>query len=351
MTVLPNPPMIAIRAVPGMPELTAGDDIARLLLAAGPGLVAGDVVMVSSKAVAKADGRVAVGTRADLLDAESDRTVARRGPLRIVRTPHGLVLAAAGVDASNTAAGTVVPLPLDPDGSARSLRHRLFERAEVNVAVIVTDTAGRAWRTGQTDIAVGCAGLEPVLDLAGRPDATGRPLEVTAPAVADELAGAAELVLAKAARTPVAVVSGLGDLVLPPGVHGPGAAALVRPEDDDLFGLGATDAVHAAVRRAAGDARGFPADPAAPVAVLDELTPLSTAGQDCVSVVVSGPGDSPLVVVRPVAGRRTADPDVLLGTGSVGERLRVLAWARGLRLTATPAPPGATAAWAAHRRP
>ena len=338
---------LTVRAVPGLPELTSGADLVGLLLASDPHLVEGDVVTVSSKAVAKVEGRVARGIRDDLVAAETDRVVASRGPLRIVRTWQGLVLAAAGVDASNTAEHTVVPLPVDPDASALRLRTAIAERAGLNVAVIVTDTAGRAWRIGQTDIAVGCAGLEPAHDLTGRPDAFGRPLEVTAPAVADELAGAAELVLAKAGGTPVAVVSGLAGLVLPPGRHGPGAAALVRPEDEDLFGLGATDAVHAAVRRSAGDARGFADRPADPAVLLVELARLAAEEHDTVSVTVTGLA----VVVRPGQGRAPADPDVLPAAGAVAERLRVLAWAHGLTLVAATAPDGAVSAWTLHQRP
>ena len=338
---------LTVRAVPGLPELTSGADLIDLLLAADPRLVEGDVVTVSSKAVAKVEGRVAPGIRDDLVVAETDRVVASRGRLRIVRTWHGLVLAAAGVDASNTAEQTVVPLPVDPDASARRLRTAITERAGLNVAVIVTDTAGRAWRIGQTDIAVGCAGLEPAHDLTGHPDASGRPLEVTAPAVADELAGAAELVLAKAGGTPVAVVSGLAGLVLPPGRHGPGAAALIRPEDEDLFGLGATDAVLAAVRRSTGDARGFAANPADPAALLAGLAGLAAGEDDAVSVTVTGPA----LVARPGTGRAPADPDVLLAAGAVAERLCVLAWAHGLAPVATTVPDGAVSAWTLHQRP
>ncbi len=258
---------LRVRAVEGLPRLGSGDDLSGLLAAAlatpdpsADGLADGDVVCVSSKAVAKTEGRVMVADRDAVTEAETVRVVARRGPLRVVRTRHGLVLAAAGVDASNTEPGTVVPLPLDPDASARRLREELAVRTGRNVAVVVTDTAGRAWREGQVDIAVGCAGLPAIVDLAGRTDAYGIVLEVTAPAVADEVAAAADLVLGKAALTPAAVVSGLAHLVLPAGEHGPGAAALVRPEAQDLFGLGAHDAVLAAVRRAATDRAGFVAD-------------------------------------------------------------------------------------------
>jgi coenzyme F420-0:L-glutamate ligase/coenzyme F420-1:gamma-L-glutamate ligase len=305
---------LQVRPVTGLPRLGPGDDLAALLLhAVGPlGLSDGDVLCVSSKAIAKTEGRSRAADRDDVVDEETDRLVARRGPLRVVRTRHGLVLAAAGVDASNTEPGTVVPLPVDPDASARMLRAALHAATGRNVAVVVTDTAGRAWREGQTDVAVGCAGLPPLVDLAGQTDGFGTVLAVTAPAVADEVAGAAELVLGKDALTPAAVATGLGHLVLAPGAHGPGAAALVRPEADDLFGFGALDAVWAAVRRGPTDRRGFARGDG-------ELTGLVSAAADGVPLtVVFRPGDAT------VEARGDAH-----AAGVLAERLRVLAWAHG----------------------
>jgi coenzyme F420-0:L-glutamate ligase/coenzyme F420-1:gamma-L-glutamate ligase len=237
----------------GFPEVAAGDDLATLLLAAlggGADLADGDVVCVTSKVVSKAEGRTRVGEREAAIDEETVRVVARRGATRIVRNRLGLTMAAAGVDASNVAAGTVVLLPLDPDASARALRREVLDRTGTNVAVVVTDTSGRAWREGQTDLAIGAAGLLVAEDFAGRTDPHGNPLVVTLPAVADELAGAAELVQGKLGGRPVAVVRGRADLVLPPGDDGPGAASLVRPEGGDLFGWGAREAV---VRALVGD--------------------------------------------------------------------------------------------------
>ena len=153
--------------------------------------------------------------------------MARRGALRIVRTRHGLVLAAAGVDASNTARGTVLLLPVDPDGSARALRRAIQDRLAVRVAVVITDTAGRAWREGLVDIAIGVAGLAPLDDLRGQVDPYGNELTATITAVADEVAAAAELVKGKFSGVPVAVVRGLGHLVLD--ADGPGAAGLSLP--------------------------------------------------------------------------------------------------------------------------
>lgn len=252
---------LEVHAPDGTPEVLPGDDLLGLVLDVlqreGRPLADGDVLVVTSKAVAKAEGRVVDGTREDHLAAETARLVARRGPTRIVRTHHGLILAAAGIDASNVATGRVVLLPRDPDASARLLREGARGRTRRNVGVVVTDTAGRAWREGQTDIAVGAAGLVVLDDHTGRVDAHGNPLLVTAPASADEIAGAAELAQGKLSARPFAVVRGRSDLVLPPGEHGPGAAALIRPEGADLFGWGAREAVVRAVRGAAEDTDPF----------------------------------------------------------------------------------------------
>ena len=256
---------LEVWAPDGVPEVAAGDDLAGLVLAAladGADLADGDVVSVTSKVVSKAEGRTRTGDRDGAIDEESVRLVARRGATRIVRHRLGLTMAAAGVDASNVTVGSVILLPLDPDASARALRREIHERAGVNVGVVVTDTAGRAWREGQTDIAVGAAGLVVAEDFAGRTDPHGNLLAVTLPAVADEIAGAAELAQGKLSGRPFAVVRGRADLVLPPGEDGPGATALVRPEGGDLFGWGAREAV---VRALAGDVEdrppfGAPAD-------------------------------------------------------------------------------------------
>lgn len=242
--------------VEGIGEVLPGDDLARLL-ADCCSLVDGDVVVVTSKVVSKSEGRLADLDRQAAVEQETDRVVAVRGATAIVRTRLGLVMAAAGVDASNVAPGTVVLLPEDPDGSARRLRTRLHELTGRNVAVVVTDTAGRAWRHGQTDMAVGVAGLEPLHDLAGCTDGYGNELAVTAPAVADEIAAAADLVKGKLGRRPAALLRGAAALVLPPGRHGAGATALVREETADLFGLGARDAVLRALAGDPADLRGF----------------------------------------------------------------------------------------------
>ena len=274
--------MITVWAPDGVGEVRRGDDLAELLLgvlsAGGPDaaghLADGDVVCVTSKVASKAEGRVVAGDRAEAVVAETRRVVARRGPLAIVVNRLGITMAAAGVDASNVEPGHVVLLPEDPDASARVLRDAVASRTGANVAVLVTDTAGRTWREGQTDIAVGAAGLHVLDDHAGRADGYGNDLAVTAPAVADELAGVAELAAGKLSRRPFTVVRGRGDLVLPPGEHGPGAAALLRPEGADLFGLGAREAVLAALEARAGarSAFGVAVDPDELVAVLTGLT-------------------------------------------------------------------------------
>jgi coenzyme F420-0:L-glutamate ligase/coenzyme F420-1:gamma-L-glutamate ligase len=238
---------VELLAPDGVPEVGAGDDLADLLTAVVE-LADGDVVLVTSKVVAKAEGRVVPGTRDDLLPAETARVVARRGPTTVVRTHHGLTLAAAGIDASNVEPGHVVLLPVDPDASARRLRARLAEVTGRTVAVVVTDTAGRAWRHGQTDLAVGAAGLRVLDDHAGRLDPHGNELAVTAPAVADELAAASELVQGKLGRRPFAVVRGRADLVLRADDDGAGAVALVRGDHEDMFGLGSREAVVRALR-------------------------------------------------------------------------------------------------------
>jgi coenzyme F420-0:L-glutamate ligase/coenzyme F420-1:gamma-L-glutamate ligase len=259
---------LRVLAPDGIGEVRRGDDLASLL-AERVELADGDVVLVTSKAVSKAEGRVVAGTRDDALPGETARVVARRGPTTIVRTHHGLTLAAAGIDASNVEPGSVVLLPVDPDGSARAIRARLLELTGRTVGVVVTDTAGRAWREGQTDLAVGAAGLRVLDDHTGRRDAYGNELVVTAPAVADELAGAAELAQGKLGGRPCAVVRGRADLVLPAGDDGPGAAALVRPEGADLFGYGAREAV---LRALVGDP-----DDAAPFGSPSDATELAAA--------------------------------------------------------------------------
>jgi coenzyme F420-0:L-glutamate ligase/coenzyme F420-1:gamma-L-glutamate ligase len=235
--------------VRGLPEVREGDDLAALIAAATK-LADGDIVVVAHKVVSKAEGRVVRlaeveasaqardlaadedPRRLEVILRESARVVRTRPPLVIAETRHGFVCASAGVDSSNAPeAGTLVLLPVDPDASAGRLRARLRELTGAEIAVIVSDSFGRAWRQGTTDVAIGCAGVEPLLDLHGQRDATGYELHATVIAVADELAGAAELVRGKLNRVPAAVVRGFG---FEPSGEGT-ARELVIPPDRDLF--------------------------------------------------------------------------------------------------------------------
>ncbi len=259
-------PALTVTAITGLPEVDARDDLAALIAEAAPDLLDGDILAVTSKIVSKAEGRVmraaerSVAAAARLRDAaiekETVRVVARRGATRIVQTSHGLVLAAAGVDNSNSEAGSVVLLPEDPDASARALRASLADRLGVRLGVVITDTLGRAWRVGQIDTAIGLAGVAPVLDHRGQADSHGNQLEVTLPAVADEIAAAGDLVKGKFGNTPVAVVRGLAHLVT--AADGPGAAALIRPSAEDMFPLGSREVIFA--RRTVRDFTSDPVD-------------------------------------------------------------------------------------------
>ena len=283
--------MISIWAPEGVGEVRRGDDLAGHLLPLVD-LDDGDVVCVTSKVVSKAEGQVVAGDRADAILHETRRLVARRGPLSIVVNRLGLTMAAAGVDASNVEQGQVLLLPEDPDASARALRAAVTARAEVNVAVVVTDTAGRAWREGQTDIAIGAAGIRVLDDHTGRVDPYGNVLAVTAPAVADELAGAAELAAGKLGRRPFVVVRGRPDLVLPAGDDGPGAGGLLRPEGADLFGLGSREAVLTALRGTPDSRRlyGAPVTPDELAEVVEGLTGLAAAADgDGLTVTTDDP--------------------------------------------------------------
>jgi coenzyme F420-0:L-glutamate ligase / coenzyme F420-1:gamma-L-glutamate ligase len=250
---------LTVVPVTGLPEITAGRDLAALIAEALADVRDGDILVVTSKIVSKAEGRVVAGPREQAIEAETARVVARRGATTIAQTRHGLVLAAAGVDESNTAPGTVVLLPEDPDESARRLRKALHARTGRTVGVIVTDTMGRPWRAGQTDNAIGAAGVVPVRDYRGEADTFGNILEVTVAAVADEIAAAADLVKGKSRGVPVAVVRGLADLVTEQ--DGAGARELIRPAEEDMFRFGSADVPLA--RRTIRAFTGEPVDAAA----------------------------------------------------------------------------------------
>jgi len=218
-----------------------GDDLVSLLLTSleesGEELRHHDLIVVTSKVVSKSEGQVVPYDGSDedkvrIVEGESVRVLRRRGPLRITETRHGFINANAGVDLSNADEGTAVLLPKDPDRSARRIRSELARRTGVDVATLITDTFGRVWRQGVTDVALGSAGLRPVLDLRGTTDANGRLLEATEVAIADEIAGAANLVLHKAAATPFALVRGLDE-----SFFGDGSVNenIVRSKNDDLF--------------------------------------------------------------------------------------------------------------------
>ncbi|MER6001195.1 coenzyme F420-0:L-glutamate ligase [Nonomuraea angiospora] len=247
------PRRFEVIAVEGIGEVRPGDDVAELLKDAG--LRDGDIVVVTSKIISKAEGRVRrAPDRTRAIEDETERVVARRGDTVISQTRHGFVMAAAGVDASNTEPGTVLLLPEDSDASARRIRKGLAVRA----GVIVSDTFGRPWRNGLTDVAIGVAGMRPLDDFRGTSDGYGNELNATVTALADEIAGAAELVKGKLGGVPVAIVRGLSHLVTDD--DGPGVRPLVRPADDDLFRYGSRDVVFA--RRTIREFSDRPVDPA-----------------------------------------------------------------------------------------
>lgn len=242
---------LEILPVTGIGEVTPGADLADLIHGAADWLQDGDVLVVTSKIVSKAEGRLmSVPTtepareqaRQQAITAETVRVVAARGPTRIVATRHGFVMAAAGVDNSNVAPSQLVLLPQDPDASARALRAAFADHFGLQVAVIISDTMGRPWRNGLTDVALGAAGIAPMLDHRGQTDRFGNPLMLTQVAVVDELAAVADLVKGKVDGVPVAVVRGLPARYLTDG-DGPGVVAtLVRDSSQDLFSRGTAEA-------------------------------------------------------------------------------------------------------------
>ncbi len=236
---------VSVVPLTGMGEVAPGADLAALLVQAlaparldGPELRPGDVLVVTQKVVSKAEGRLVPldhddpAAKVALVEAESVRVLRRRGELVISETRHGFVCANAGIDLSNVAEGTAALLPVDPDRSARRIRAGLRVALGVEIAVIVSDTFGRAWRRGVTDVAIGCAGVAAIVDLRGTADAGGRELVATEVCVADEIAGAAELVMGKDRGIPAAIVRGVpASWLRPASVR----AEVVRTPDEDLF--------------------------------------------------------------------------------------------------------------------
>lgn len=337
--------MIEILPVRGIGEVGPGADLAALIAAAAPWLRDGDVLVVTSKIVSKAEGRLVdvppggperERARADVLRAETARTVATRGHTRIVATHHGFVMASAGIDASNVDRSRLVLLPKDPDASARGLRDALARRHGLRVAVVISDTMGRPWRNGLTDVAIGAAGIEPLRDHRGQADPYGNELTLTQMAIVDEVAGAAELVKGKVDGVPVAVVRGLSPdaTAQPPGV----VASLVRDSAHDMFRLGTAEARAAGLRAAAtlADDAGLPDD--APTA--------AGAGPDTAAI------ERAVAQVAPVIGSRvtvapptihltapSSDPAALVRLGIDAHRLRAALAAEDLASTVELHPP------------
>jgi coenzyme F420-0:L-glutamate ligase / coenzyme F420-1:gamma-L-glutamate ligase len=350
---------VTVELVPiaGLPEIAPGDDLADLLapMLSAAGVIDGDVVVVTSKIVSKAEGRLVPGTdRAGAVAEETVRVVARRGDLVIAETRHGFVCANAGVDASNLDDGVLALLPADPDRSATALRAAL-ERALglARLGVVVTDTFGRAWRTGLVNVAIGCAGLPSVVDLRGRTDHNGRPLEVTVVAYADEIAAASGLVMAKDARVPVAIVRGL----TPPDAPAGPATDLIRPAAEDLFRTSPLEALRTS------DAVGAFAPGDVPKASLEEAIEVAAAGpwtlprglrlevvttregrhavRPFLETAGTIPVGAPVVIIA-----TTPSGAVGLETGALLERLRLALGAQGLAVTVL----GPDEAWASDLR-
>lgn len=249
--------MLLAQPLSGIPPITGGDDLAAILAPVlyeltwpeePAGLAEGDIVVVASKVVAKAERRlVAARDQTELAQAVADQTVRlvaqRRRPdgglLQIVETPQGLVMAAAGVDVSDVPPGTALLLPADPDDSARRLRRGLHARLGVRPGVVIADTVGRPWRRGVVDIAIGAAGIQVLQDLRGQLDAYGRALESTVVAAADEAASVAELASGKASARPATAIRGLDHLMSHD--DGPGASSIQRPPSEDMFRYGTID--------------------------------------------------------------------------------------------------------------
>jgi coenzyme F420-0:L-glutamate ligase/coenzyme F420-1:gamma-L-glutamate ligase len=385
---------LEIRPVRGIGDVTAGDDLVEMIGAAAPWLADGDVLVVTSKIVSKAEGRLVEvpadgperdAARAAALAAETARVVARRGPTTIVQTHHGFVMAAAGIDASNVDKTHLVLLPADPDESARRLREGFLARG-LDVAVIISDTMGRAWRNGLTDVALGAAGIAPFRDHRGETDPYGNELQITQMAVIDELAAAGELVKGKCDQVPVAVVRGYHPAPPPPllpsaasshpappasvqaasaasvhaasaaSVHAAspaaappvassppaaeGAAALLRDAESDMFSLGTAEARAAGLRDAAqlgeGSQRELPGLPVDPEALRRALATVAERLADGTAVTPSEilPHNGATAALR--LETRDVSPAGLMRLGADTHRLRAALAAESIATVVLP---------------
>ena len=336
---------LEILPVRGIGDVTAGDDLAELIGSAAPWLRDGDVLVVTSKIVSKAEGRLvevpADGPERDaarelILVSETARVVARRGSTAIVQTHHGFVMASAGIDAPNVDKTHLALLPADPDGSARALRAGLLGRG-LDVGVIISDTMGRAWRNGLTDVAVGAAGVQPFRDHRGETDPYGNELQLTEMAVIDELAAAGELVKGKMDQVPVAVVRGY------PGAgrrDGPGAAAVLRSAAEDMFSLGTAEARAQGLRDAAvlhdGSQLALPGRPVDPAAVDRAVTLVADLIAPGTTIVPAETiPDNGATAALHIAARNTS-PVACMRLGADVHRLRAALAAEGVRTVVIP---------------
>jgi coenzyme F420-0:L-glutamate ligase/coenzyme F420-1:gamma-L-glutamate ligase len=339
---------LQILPVTGIGRIEPGDDLVAIIGEAAPWLRDGDVLVVTSKIVSKAEGRLIEvppdgpereAAREAALQAETARVVARRGQTRIVATHHGFVMAAAGIDASNVDRNRLVLLPKDPDASARAIRAGLAERYGRTVGVVISDTMGRPWRLGLTDVALGVAGLAPLRDHRGQVDPYGNELQLTVTAVADEIAAAADLVKGKLDGVPVAVVRGYPGVapIDAPDGDGPGGAALVRDSASDLFTLGTAEARAAGMAEVARLPLYAPVpgpgpsgvriadEPPDPQLLADALAGLPLAPSTVVRLVVTR--GSSTIIIRCSAAR---EPRSLVALGMDVQRLRSALHAVGL---------------------
>jgi coenzyme F420-0:L-glutamate ligase/coenzyme F420-1:gamma-L-glutamate ligase len=334
---------LEILPIRGIGEVGPGTDLAELITAAAPWLRDGDVLVVTSKIVSKAEGQLVdvptggperEAAREEILAAETSRPVARRGHTRIVQTHHGFVMASAGIDASNVERSRLVLLPKDPDASARGLRAALKERFGLDVAVIVSDTMGRPWRNGLTDVALGAAGIDPIRDYRGEYDLYGNEMHVTQVAVVDELSAAGDLVKGKFDQVPVAVVRGYLPAARPD--DGPGATVLVREAQYDLFSMGTAEARAAGLTLAAtlGDTVVFGEGTVDPHAVARAIATVTVAPTTIVEI--GGPvgsGGASLGSNAGLAVRCRTDataPETLVALGMDVHRLRCALAAQGI---------------------